>query len=336
MLHTDIDDFVKKMIFSRIVGPCVRRIAVPVASAELLLLLMPLAAVIAVVLARQQQRLADVSRAAADLRRATLELEAMLEHAPVGIAVLDRDLRYVRLNRLLADINGLPSADHIGKSIHDIVPDVAAAAEAPFRQVIQTGQPILGLTFEGTTPAQPNVRRWWREDVYPRFDHDGNLLGVTVTAVEITEQRRLAGALQDSQRREQRRTSELEGLMRAAPAALFLASDRECRRVKANPVAERLLRLRHGEHPLPDAPGGRAFAMDAGATLLALDQLPLQRAATTGEEIRGETLTVRFADDERLQVVINALPLRDETGEVVGAVAGFVEAPAHAKAGIDA
>jgi hypothetical protein len=70
----------------------------------------------------------------------------------------------------------------------------------------------------------------------------------------------------------------------------------------------------------------------AGGTLLALDQLPLQRAAATGEEVRDETLTVRFADDERLHVVINALPLRDEAGEVVGAVAGFVEAP-PAKAG---
>jgi hypothetical protein len=73
----------------------------------------------------------------------------------------------------------------------------------------------------------------------------------------------------------------------------------------------------------------------AGATLLALDQLPLLRAAT-GEEIRNEALTVRFSDDERLHVVINAVPLRDEAGEVVGAVAGFIEAPARAKAEIDA
>jgi PAS domain-containing protein len=119
--------------------------------------------------------------------------------------------------------------------------------------------------------------------------------------------------------------------MQAAPAALFLASDRECRRVKANPAAERLLRLRRGENPMPDAPDNRAFAVYADSTLLALDQLPLQRAAT-GEEVRDQTLTVRFADDERLHVVINALPLRDEAGEVVGAVAGFVEAP-PAKAG---
>jgi PAS domain S-box-containing protein len=304
---------------------------VPVVSAELLLMLMPLAAVIAILLGWQQQRLADARRDSLDMRRAVLTLEAAFTHVPVGLAVLDRDLRYVRINRLLAEINGLPVEDHIGKSIHDAIPEIAPAAELRIRQVMTSGISLLGSVFEGATPAQPHARRVWRESIYPIIDGDGVTLGVAVVIEEITEQQRLAGALQDSQRREQRRTSELEGLMQAAPAALFLASDRECRRVKANPAAERLLRLRRGENPMPDAPDNRAFAVYADSTLLALDQLPLQRAAT-GEEVRDQTLTVRFADDERLHVVINALPLRDEAGEVVGAVAGFVEAP-PAKAG---
>ncbi len=299
----------------------------PVVSAELLLMLMPLAAVIAILLGWQQQRLADARRDSLDTHRAILTLEAAFAHVPVGLAVLDLDLRYVRINRLLAEINGLPVEDHIGKSIHDVIPEIAPSSEVRIRQVMTSGAPILGAVFDGATPAQPHVRRVWRQSIYPVVDANGAMLGVTVVVEEITEQQRLAGALQDSQRREQRRTSELEGLMQAAPAALFVASDRECRRIKANPAAERLLRLRRGENAVPNAPDNRAFAVYAGGTLLALDQLPLQRAAATGEEVRDETLTVRFADDERLHVVINALPLRDEAGEVVGAVAGFVEAP---------
>ena len=308
----------------------------PVVSAELLLMLMPLAAVIAILLGWQQQRLADARRDSLDTHRAILTLEAAFAHVPVGLAVLDLDLRYVRINRLLAEINGLSAEDHIGKSIHDVIPDIAPAAEVRIRQVMARSTPLLGFVFEGATPAQAHVRRVWRESIYPVVDRNGALLGVTVVVEEITEQQRLAGALKDSERREQRRTNELEGLMKAAPAALFVASDRECRRIKANPAAERLLRLRRGENPTADVPGHRAFAVYAGGTLLALDQLPLQRAAATGEEVRDETLTVRFADDERLHVVMNALPLRDEAGEVVGAVACFVEAPtAAANAEID-
>lgn len=299
----------------------------PVVSAELLLMLMPLAAVIAILLGRQQQRLTEVERESMGMHRAMLTLEAAFDHVPVGLAVVDLDLRYVRVNRLLAEFNALPAEDHIGKSIYEFIPEIASAVEDRIHQVAASGRSIAGTVLEGATAAEPHLRRTWRESMHPLYDRNAALLGVTIFIEDITEQRRLAGALQDSQRREQRRTSELEGLMQAAPAALFVATDRECRRVKANAAAERLLRLRRGEHPVPDAVGGRAFSVYAGATLLALDQLPLQRAATTGEEIRNEPLTVRFSDDERLHVVINALPLRDEAGEVVGAVAGFVEAP---------
>jgi len=303
---------------------------VPVVSAELLLMLMPLAAVAAILLGWQQQRLADARRDRLDTHRAILTMEAAFAHVPVGLAVLDLDLRFVRINHLLAEINGLPVEDHIGKSIHDVIPEIAPGAELRIRQVMTSASAALGTVFEGATPAQPHLRRVWRESIYPVMDGNNALLGVTVVVEEITEQQRLAGALQDSQRREQRRTSELEGLMEAAPAALFVASDRECRRVKANPAAERLLRLRRGEHPVPDDRAGRAFSVYEGNRQLALDQMPLQRAAATGEAVRDATLTLRFADDDRLHVVINALPLRDEAGEVVGAVAGFVEAPAAA------
>ena len=300
----------------------------PAVSAELLLMLMPLAAVIAILLGRQQQRLTETLVENGAMRRAMVSLEAVFDQVPVGLAVLDLDLRYVRVNRLLAEFNGVPADDLVGKSIYDFIPEIAPAVEDRVRQVVATGRAIVGTVLESATAAEPHLRRVWRENMYPLFDGNETLLGVTVAVEDITEQHRLAGALQDSQRREQRRTSELEGLMQAAPAALFVATDRECRRVKANAAAERLLRLRRGEYALPDTPGGRAFSVYAGATLLALDQLPLHRAAATGEEIRGEPLTVRFADDDRLHVVINALPLRDETGEVVGAVAGLVEAPA--------
>jgi PAS domain S-box-containing protein len=291
-------------------------------------MLMPLAAVIAILLGRQQQRLTETLAESSAMRRAMATLEAVFDQVPVGLAVLDLDLRYVRVNRLLADFNGLSADDHVGKSIYDFIPDIAPAVEDRVRQVMATGRSIVGTVLEGATAAEPHRRRVWRENMYPLFDGNETLLGVTVAVEDITEQRRLAAALLDSQRREQRRTSELEGLMQAAPAALFIAADRECRRVKANAAAERMLRLHRGQNPVPNAPGGRAFSVYAGATLLALDQMPLQRAAATGEEILSEPLTLRFSNDERLHVVINALPLRDETGEVVGAVAGFVEAPA--------
>jgi PAS domain S-box-containing protein len=302
------------------------------------MMLMPLAAVVAILLGRQQQRVATVEQECQDMRRALLTSEAAFSQAPVGLAVLDCDLRFVRVNPLLAAINGMTIEEHAGKTMRDVVPEIAAAAEERIRDVMATGRPLLGAVFEGATAAQPHLRRIWRENIHPLYDRDATLVGVTVVVEEITEQQRVANALQDSRQREQRRTSELEALMQVAPAALFIAGDRECRRIRANPAAERLLRLRSGSGSSSGSgvatndPGARGFAVYAAGTLLPLDQLPLHRAAATGEAIRDETLTVRFADHDRLHVLINALPLRDEAGEIVGAVAGCIEAPAAAAA----
>lgn len=61
----------------------------------------------------------DRARAAAE------EVEAIYASAPVGLTVLDQDLRYVRINDRLAEINGLPAAEHLGRTVRDVIPDLA-------------------------------------------------------------------------------------------------------------------------------------------------------------------------------------------------------------------
>jgi len=67
-------------------------------------------------------------------RRQWMELEAIYTTAPVGLFVLDRELRFLRLNERLAEINGLPVAEHLGQVVRDIVPDLADVAEPLFRR----------------------------------------------------------------------------------------------------------------------------------------------------------------------------------------------------------
>src|SRR5204862_547377 len=52
------------------------------------------------------------------------ELAVMYDNSPVGLAVLDTDLRYIRINRQLAEWNGIPVADHIGRHVSEIVPEL--------------------------------------------------------------------------------------------------------------------------------------------------------------------------------------------------------------------
>jgi PAS domain S-box-containing protein len=259
-----------------------------------------------------------------------LDMDMVYEQAPLGLAVLDRNLRFVRVNKLLAEINGATNEEHVGKTIRELVPDISDEPNGPFREVLRTGQPLHGLVFEGTTRARPSEWRTWRESVHPLRDARGEIIGISVAVEEITEQKRLADALRASELRERRRAAELETVMDATPAAVFIAHDRECRNVTANAEATRVLHLRPGENPSLSAPGRRPFEIVADGVPLPPGQLPLQQAAATGAEVWGRELAIRFPDGrDPLHVLMNAVPLRDDRGEVFGAVAAFVDITAQ-------
>src|SRR2546425_12529476 len=59
-------------------------------------------------------------------RTGDLRLDAFFTTAPAGLAILDRELRYVQLNETLALMNGRPVADHLGKSVREVLPAIAA------------------------------------------------------------------------------------------------------------------------------------------------------------------------------------------------------------------
>src|SRR3954468_21334946 len=72
-------------------------------------------------------------------------LESLLAHAPVGFAFFDRELRFVRLNAVGAKINGLPSAAHIGRRVHEIAPVNARVVDPMIEEVFRTGEPVSNL-----------------------------------------------------------------------------------------------------------------------------------------------------------------------------------------------
>jgi len=115
--------------------------------------------------------------------------ETMFASAPSAVAFLDRDLRYLRVNDRLAQMHGVAAAEHLGRTIFDVVPDVAVRAAPVFRKVMDTGEALLGLEFSGETAAHPGAERWWLEDVYPVRDHAGAVCGVAVRVEDVTAHR---------------------------------------------------------------------------------------------------------------------------------------------------
>jgi len=118
------------------------------------------------------------------------EIEEIYKTVPIGLCLLDKDLRYRRINQRLAEINGLSIEDHIGKTPLDVTPGLAGL-EKTMRSVMEEGKPLFNLEVSVTDSDKKGRMRFWNQSLLPYRDKYGNIIGLSVTAEEITEQKQI-------------------------------------------------------------------------------------------------------------------------------------------------
>jgi PAS domain S-box-containing protein len=142
-------------------------------------------------LAEQERSvLMSAERAARSMAEEALGLvEAILLSAPVGIAVFDLELRYVRVNDAYAALSGAPAADHVGGRLGEVVP-LPTDVVADVRRVVTTGRTILGRQVRLDVSADPADDRHFTVNYFPVHAAGGALIGAGLTLVEITDAKR--------------------------------------------------------------------------------------------------------------------------------------------------
>jgi PAS domain S-box-containing protein len=113
---------------------------------------------------------------------------AILDGSGAGIGVLGPDLRYLYVNDALAALNGIPAAQHVGRLIPELLPDLDfEPMEKVLLAVLRDGRPQY-TTVTGRTPSDPSAEpRWW-VNAYNRLeDEHGAVLGVVGVVIEVTE-----------------------------------------------------------------------------------------------------------------------------------------------------
>jgi PAS domain S-box-containing protein len=129
------------------------------------------------------------------------ELNSIYATAPVGLAVLDTELRYLRVNDLLAVKSGIPAEQHIGRTVREIIPSIAGSIETTCWELLATGKPRLNVEMIGETAAQPDVKRTWVNSYFPLKNLNGECIGINVVVQDLTEQKRLEERLREADKR---------------------------------------------------------------------------------------------------------------------------------------
>jgi PAS domain S-box-containing protein len=123
------------------------------------------------------------------------QLQAIYDGAPVGLCFLDRELRYVSLNQRLATMNGASIADHLGKGVQEMVPGVYEQAEPMLKRALAaesiTGVEIVRQARDGSFGRPPVQKAWLVCSYQPAFDEADEVIGVSVSVMDVTEERRV-------------------------------------------------------------------------------------------------------------------------------------------------
>jgi signal transduction histidine kinase/CheY-like chemotaxis protein len=126
-------------------------------------------------------------------------LTEVLTRAPVGIAVFDRDLRYVRLNAALAEINCVPLNAHIGRRPREVAPVLGDLAEGILARVLETGETVTNRRLSGTLGGGT---KHWLASYFPIPGPDGDRVGVGAIVLDTTAQHELEAQFLQAQKME--------------------------------------------------------------------------------------------------------------------------------------
>ncbi|WP_147445840.1 sensor histidine kinase, partial [Corallococcus aberystwythensis] len=137
-------------------------------------------------LARTKRLVDDVRRTSEEKAEVFAQLDALLTSSPVGLSLLDRDLRFVRVNARMAKLDGLPLDAYAGRTLEQVLPRFASRLEPLLRRVMDTGEPVEELGFTLDQPDAPGGVLHVMASYHPVRTARGEVVGVGSVLVDVT------------------------------------------------------------------------------------------------------------------------------------------------------
>jgi DNA-binding NarL/FixJ family response regulator len=129
-----------------------------------------------------------------DASNASQLIAAIFDAEMLGIAIFDRQHRFVAVNEALASLHGIPAKDHVGKALREVFPQASPKAESLINHVFQTGERVLNAEITAQLPTR-NAPGHWIVNFVPIKDEREQVSQVGAIAFEATHQVMLAECL---------------------------------------------------------------------------------------------------------------------------------------------
>jgi PAS domain S-box-containing protein len=121
-------------------------------------------------------------------------MASIFDTSMFGIAIFDRQQRFIAVNKTLAALHGIPAKDHIGKTLREVVPQAPVKAESLIDHVFSADESVLTEEIIAHLPTRKEAGHWIVRFV-PIRDENGQVSQVCTIATESTEQVMLAECL---------------------------------------------------------------------------------------------------------------------------------------------
>ncbi len=233
-------------------------------------------------------------RAEEALRQQQEEQQVIFDSVPAMIWYKDENDKILRVNKPAAESIGLLVEAIEGRSTHELYPDEAAQYHEDDLQVIRSGKPKLGIIEPLVTES--GEKRWIQTDKVPYRDEAGNIIGVIVFALDITERKKAEEALHKAHAELELRVQERTAELRHANTVLQeQIAERKCMEAALRRSEERYRAL-YEDNP------SMCFTVNTNGTILSVNRFGAEQLGYEVAELLGKSVLNVFYEEDKLFV----------------------------------
>lgn len=260
--------------------------------------------------------------AAIELLRNSREIfRILIESELLGVVVTDRSGQVELWNRGAERLTQYPAEEAIGKDIEAII-SMPANGHTPAPRLLEEAANNERRQMRWRL-ARRDGSTFLAEVAVMRLRDDGRAIGYTIGFFDVTSQEHAELERERLLRRLAAERARLDSVIGSVPAGILLVDAPSGEIIFGNPEAERIL-----GYPVPQ--GRSIFEWEAieafrgaGHTVSLHDWPPVR--SLSGETIRGEEYRYTRKDGSTLWIRLSGAPIRDDEGEIIGAVTVFFD-----------